>query len=148
MTPPLRRRWPWFLLIGSLAVNMLAGGFVVAHALRPPPPPPGPEHALGHFIERAAERLSPEDAAILRRALEDARPLFVRMHAARGDFGARMRTELIATPFDPERVRALFDSSRAADDAVRAEIEARVVETMKRLSPKGRLGLAESRMPP
>ncbi len=143
MTPTARRRWPWYLLIGSLAINMLAGGFVVAHAIRPPPPPPGPEHALGRFIDDAASRLTPEDAALLRRALDDARPLFVRMHAARADFGARLRTELIASPFDPDRIRALFDSSRAADDALRAEIESRVVETIKRLSPQGRLGLAE-----
>ncbi|MFD1626939.1 periplasmic heavy metal sensor [Azospirillum griseum] len=141
MTPTARRRWPWYLLIGSLAVNMLAGGFVVAHALRPPPP--SPEQAIVRFIDDVTQRLSPEDAAILRRALDDARPLFVRMHAARTDFGARLRTELIASPFDPERIRALFDSSRAADDAVRAEIESRVVETIKRLSPQGRLGLAE-----
>jgi len=147
MTPPLRRRWPWFLLIGSLAVNMLAGGFVVAHALRPPPPPPGPEQAFGHFVERASERMSVEDAALLRQALEGARPLFVRMQAARGDFMARMRTELIATPFDGERMVAMLSGNRVSDDALRMEIEARLVETMKRLSPQGRLVFAESLRP-
>lgn len=146
MTPPLRRRWPWFLLVGSLAVNMLAGGFVVAHMLRPPPPP-GPEHALNHFIERAAADLPPADVVILRRAVDEARPLFVRMHANREEFGPRLRRELTATPFDNDRVKALFDASRAADDALRAQIEIRAVETLKSLSQEARLRLAENRGP-
>ncbi len=146
MTPPLRRRWPWFLLVGSLAVNMLAGGFAVAHMLRPPPPP-GPEHALNHFIDRAAKDLPAADVTVLRRALDDARPLFVRMHANREEFGPRLRMELAAAPFDGDRVKALFDASRSADDALRAQIETRAVDTLKKLSPEARLRLAESRTP-
>lgn len=147
MTPSLRRRWPWFLLVGSLALNMLAGGFIVAHAFRPPPPPPGPERALEHFIDRAAEDLSPGDVAILRKALRDARPLFVRMHVSREEFAPRLRTELMADPFDPGRVKALFDSSHAIDESLRSDLESRVVDTLSRLSPEGRLRLAESRLP-
>ena len=146
MTPTIRRRWPWFLLVGSLAVNMLAGGFAVALLLRPPPPP-GPEHALNHFIDRAAKDLPPEDVAALRRALEEARPLFVRMHANRDAFGPRLRTELSAKPFDADRVKALFDTSRATDDALRAEIENRAVDVLKGLSAEARLRLAENRQP-
>ncbi|PWC39237.1 periplasmic heavy metal sensor [Azospirillum sp. TSO35-2] len=147
MTPSIRRRWPWFLLIGSLALNMLAGGFVVAHAFGPPPPPPGPEHALEHFIDRISSRLSPDDAAIVRKAMDDARPMFVRMQVSREEFIPRLRTELMANPFDPNRVRALFDGIHSADEKLRTDLDARVVDTLSRLSPEGRLRLAESRLP-
>lgn len=146
MTPPIRRRWPWFLLVGSLAVNMLAGGFAVAHMVRPPPPP-GPEGALNRFIDHVSKDLPPGDADVLRRALDEARPLFVRMHTIRDEFGPRLRAELIASPFDLDRIRALFESGRAADDALRVEIDGRAIEVIKRLSPEARLRLAESRLP-
>ncbi|CBS88894.1 periplasmic heavy metal sensor [Azospirillum lipoferum] len=146
MTPSIRRRWPWFLLVGSLALNMLAGGFVVAHAFRPPPPP-GPEQMLERFVDEVSARLSSADATILRKALDDARPLFVRIRVGREEFAPRLRTELMAEPFDPKRLKALFESIHANDAALRSEFEARVADTMSRLSPEGRLRLAESRLP-
>ena len=147
MTPSIRRRWPWFLLVGSLALNMLAGGFVVAHSFRPPPPPPGPEHMLERLVHEVSDRLSPADAAILRKALDDARPLFVRIRVGREEFTPRLRTELMAEPFDPKRLTALFENIHANDAALRREFEARVADTLSRLSPEGRLRLAESRLP-
>ncbi|MBP2232085.1 putative membrane protein [Azospirillum agricola] len=146
MTPSVRRRWPWFLLVGSLAVNMLAGGFAVAHMLRPPPPP-GPEGALAHLVDHVAKDLPAADVAILRRAMDDARPLFVRMRATHEEFGPRLREELVARPFDADRLAALFVGRRATDEALRNEIETRIVDTLKRLSPEARLRLAESRLP-
>lgn len=147
MTPSIRRRWPWFLLVGSLALNMLAGGFVVAHTFRPPPPPPGPEHVVERFVDEVSARLSPADAAILRKALDDARPLFVRFRAAREEVVPRLRTELMAEPFDPARLKVLFESIHTNDAALRKEFEARVADILSRLSPEGRLRLAESRLP-
>lgn len=148
MTPAIRRRWPWFLLVGSLALNMLAGGFVVAHAFRPPPPPPsGPEHLVERFVDDVSPRLSPADAAILRKAMDDARPLFVRMHISREEFAPRLRMALMAQPFDPAGLKALFGSIHASDAALRSEFETHVVDTLSRLSPEGRLRLAESRLP-
>lgn len=146
MTPSIRRRWPWFLLVGSLALNMLAGGFVVAHSFRPPPPP-GPEHMLERLVDEVSEELSPGDAAILRKALDDARPLFVRIRVGREEFAPRLRTELMAEPFDPKRLTALFENIHANDAALRSEFEARVADTLSRLSPEGRLRLAESHLP-
>ena len=136
MTPSIRRRWPWFLLVGSLALNMLSGGFVVAHAFRTPP-----------LVDEVSDRLSPADAAILCKALDDAQPLFVRIHAGREEFAPRLRTELTAEPFDSKRLTALFDNIHANDAALRREFEARVADTLSRLSPEGRLRLAESPLP-
>ncbi len=147
MTPSIRRRWPWFLLVGSLALNMLAGGFVVAHAFRVPPPPPGPELMLERLVDDAARRLSSADAAILRKAIDDVRPMFVRMRVGREEFVPRLRTELMADRFDPVRLKSLFDAVHANDAKLRSELEARLVETFSRLSPEGRLRLAESRLP-
>ena len=146
MTPSIRRRWPWFLLVGSLALNMLSGGFVVAHAFRTPPPP-GPEHMLERRVDEVSDRLAPADAAILCKALDDAQPLFVRIHAGREEFAPRLRTELTAEPFDSKRLTALFDNIHANDAALRREFEARVADTLSRLSPEGRLRLAESPLP-
>ena len=87
------------------------------------------------------------DAAILRKAMDDARPLFIRMHVSREEFAPRLRMALMARPFDPAGLKALFDSVHANDAALRSEIEARVVDTLSRLSPEGRLRLAESRLP-
>ncbi|MBY6264511.1 periplasmic heavy metal sensor [Azospirillum sp. 412522] len=147
MTPSIRRRWPWFLLVGSLALNMLAVGFVVAHSFRPPPPPGGPERMLERFVDDVSQQLSPADAGVLRKALDDARPLFIRMHVSREEFPPRLRTALMAQPFDPADVKALFDTVHANDAALRNEVETRIVETLSRLSPEGRLRLAESRLP-
>ncbi|MGF7175159.1 periplasmic heavy metal sensor [Azospirillum doebereinerae] len=145
-TPTARRRWPWFLLVGSLAVNMLAGGFAVAHMLRPPPPPPGPE-AVAHFIDGVSKHLPAADAAILRNALDEARPLFARMDEKRAAFGPRLRAELAAKPFDQERLKALIDANRVEDERLRGEIDDRVVTTLGRLSPEARHRLSESRVP-
>ena len=73
--------------------------------------------------------------------------LFVRIHAGREEFAPRLRTELTAEPFDPKRLTALFDNIHANDAALRSEFEARVADTLSRLSPEGRLRLAESPLP-
>lgn len=73
--------------------------------------------------------------------------LFVRIHAGRDEFAPRLRTELTAEPFDPKRLTALFDNIHANDAALRSEFEARVADTLSRLSPEGRLRLAESPLP-
>ncbi|MDQ2106616.1 periplasmic heavy metal sensor [Azospirillum isscasi] len=139
------RRWPWYLLVGSLAVNMLLGGILAAQALHllPPPPPPEPGQGMERFIERAARELSPTDAEILRRGYEAERGTLDRIHENMEAMRGQLRTSMQAPAFDPEALRRAFEQAHATEAELRNRVDSRVIETLGRLSPEGRRKLVE-----
>lgn len=141
---PRTRRWPWYLLVASLAGNMLLGGAFAAMLLRPPPPPPGgPVQGVEAFVERAARHLAPEDTALVRQAFEAERPSLVRMHDTMEELRRRLRAGTLAQPFDPDALRRAFDEAHAVEADLRRRLDARVIETLSRMSEDGRRRLVE-----
>ena len=141
MTPTAQRRWPWYLLVASLAGNMLMGGVFAARFLHHPPP--GPEHAVRRFVERASDVLPPEDAEILRRALEAERETLVRMGGNMEELRRRLEAGVTASPFDPQAVSRAFEAARTTDAELRRRLDDKVVEVLSRMSEEGRRRLAE-----
>ncbi|QCO06859.1 periplasmic heavy metal sensor [Azospirillum argentinense] len=143
--PAAPRRWPWYLLIGSLAVNMLLGGILAAQALHlmPPPPPPDPGQGIARFVERAERSLSPADAAILRRGYEAERTAIESMHQNMEAMRHQIRESMKAPTFDPEGLRRAFEQAHATEAELRGRMDSRVIEVLGQLSPEGRRKLME-----
>lgn len=141
-----RNRWPTIVLLLSLGANMFLGGFLLGH--RPPPfgPPPGggpPDPA--HMVERVAARLSPDDAAILRRALDANRDLFEEERRRRREFPDRLRAALKAEPFDPKALLRIFEENDREEAQSRGRIAAALVASVAAMSPEGRRRMADFR---
>lgn len=136
---PRQRRWPWYLLVASLAGNMLLGGAFAAMLLHPPPPPHhGPMRGFEAFVERASRRLPPDDAALLRQAFEAERPSLVRMEATMDELRRRLRAGILAQPFDPDALRRAFDEAHATEAELRQRFDVKAIETLSRMSAEGR----------
>ncbi|MFC5357694.1 periplasmic heavy metal sensor [Azospirillum himalayense] len=139
------RRWPWYLLVGSLAVNMLLGGILAAQALHllPPPPPPEPGQGMKGFIERAARELSPADAEVLRHSYEAERATLTRMHENMEAMRDQLWASMQAPAFDPEALRRSLEEAHATEADLRRRVDSRVIEALVQLSPEGRRKLVE-----
>ncbi len=139
------RRWPWYLLVGSLAMNMLLGGILAAQALHllPPPPPPDPGQGIARFVERAEHGLSPADAAILRSGYEAERATVERMQENMDSMRRHLRDSMQAPSFDPDGLRRALEEAHATEAALRDRLDSRVIEVLGRLSPEGRRKLLE-----
>lgn len=142
----LGRRWPWYLLIASLATNMLLIGIFVGQVMfgHPPPPPPGPA-GLERFIDRVSERLSAADAAVLRDSFEEKRSLFDRLEDNRDSLRRGVDRALRSDPFDANGLTRTFDDFHRRENAISEEIDGAVVDVLSRLSAEGRRTLAAFR---
>lgn len=133
-------------LMLSLAVNMFFAGLAVSHVGRRPPPPHGPPGPEG-FILRLAETLPPDDAALLHRALDANRPTIRAEHEVRESFPQRLRIALLAEPFDPKALIAVFEDTDRQEHALRQRVQASLAEAAAAMSPEGRRRMAEFRPP-
>jgi uncharacterized membrane protein len=144
MIPPTaQRRWPWYLLVASLAGNMLLIGAFTAHFFHPPPPPPGLSHGMKRLVERASDILPPADAQILRRAFDAERGALALMDDNQDAMRQRLRDAVRATPFDAEALRNALDAARTTDLELRRRVDSKVVEVLSQLSDEGRRRLAD-----
>ncbi|MBK3736885.1 periplasmic heavy metal sensor [Azospirillum brasilense] len=143
--PAAPRRWPWYLLVGSLGMNMLLGGILAAQALHlmPPPPPPDPGQGIARFVERAERALSPADAAILRRGYEAERTSIERMHQNMETMRHQIRESIKAPIFDPDGLRLSLEQAHATEAELRGRMDSRVIEVLGQLSPEGRRKLMD-----
>lgn len=148
MIPLIRNRWPMIVLLLSLGANMFLGGFILGHRpppFGPPPPPGGPPPDPARMVERVASQLAPEDAAILRRALNANRSLFEDELRRRHEFPNRLRAALKAEPFDPKALLAVFEENDREEAQLRERIAAALVGAAAAMSPEGRRRMAEFR---
>ncbi|MGQ9365011.1 periplasmic heavy metal sensor [Azospirillum sp. ST 5-10] len=142
------RRWPWYLLIASLAANMLLIGIFVGQLMHwgpPPPPPPGPERRLAHFVDRVAEVLSPADASVLRETFEAKRSLLRQQEDNRDALRRAVERALSGDTYDAQALADAFARFHAADDELSRQVDAAVVDVLGRLSAEGRQTLADFR---
>ncbi|WP_029009306.1 periplasmic heavy metal sensor [Azospirillum halopraeferens] len=140
--PTVRCRWPWYLLVASLGLNMFFGVVLAARAWHHRPPP-SPEHRFEQFIERASGVLGPADAELLREAFATERASLAAIHANIEVLRLKLRESLTADTFDADALARTFDRTRTMELDLRRRVDARVVETLNRLSDEGRHRLAD-----
>lgn len=132
-------RW---LLIASLALNLLVAGLLLGSLIFDDGPGRGPrpvELALGPF----ARALDEEDRHAILESLRD-RPDLRPMRgeereAAFADILAAVRAE----PFDPARAGAALAAQSSRVEAVQAAVQAELLERLRAMTPEQRAAFAE-----
>ncbi|BBL70806.1 hypothetical protein MoryE10_14120 [Methylogaea oryzae] len=105
--------------------------------------PHAPWLSLESIEERYAARLSDNDAAVFRRALEAHKAeLAARIDASR-ETRAAVRQTMQAEPFDPTRLETAFADSRRAMSDFQQALQSLLLDTAGKLSADGRKRLSE-----
>ncbi len=134
-----------WLLLASLAANVFLGVTVGMHFSRGPKgPPPRPERLL----EEMADVLPPEDARVLRAAMEAHRTDFSESRDEPRRHHEQIRLALMAEPFDVEAFRRASSEFRAKRERMGDRLDVVLIEALPKMSPEGRKRLAEFRPPP
>jgi uncharacterized membrane protein len=141
-----RRSGSRWLLLASLALNLFFVGVAVAMAIRAPAPPPRWDPNVFVRVERLAATLPPADARVLNdmiaadhAAIESAQSKY---HAARDEIRASLRQN----PFKVEDMRAAMGKTRAARQSFDLVIQGVFADAAAKMSPAGRLALADWRI--
>ena len=138
-------RWSWthWLLLASLVINGLLGGYLIGRQAGPPHwrmPPTARESAtltLGTVPPPLREAMRAE----LRERRGDVRPRFETLRAARGE----LRDAISAEPFDPKRLETAFATLRTAQSTLQVELHAVAVEVVGKMTAEERKRIAEWR---
>ncbi|MHB1218237.1 MAG: periplasmic heavy metal sensor [Alphaproteobacteria bacterium] len=134
------RRTRVFLAV-SLALNLFLAGMMIAWHMRPPPPGPWFER----MIQRMSADLPPADREILRASYQARQGELDRMdkeaRAAREKVSAAMR----AQPYDPAALDQAMAAAREVREPVVKTVEQAVAEAAAKMSPEGRMKLADWR---
>lgn len=140
-----RRAGSRWLLLGSLALNLFFVGVALAMAIRAPAPSSRWNPNVFVRIERLAATLPASDAKMLQgmiaanhAAIESAQNKY---RAARDEIRATLRQN----PFKVEDMRAAMAKTRAAHQSFDVVIQGIFAEAAAKMSPAGRLALADWR---
>lgn len=159
-------RWLALAMLLSLGGNAFLGGYLLGNRppfLHPdgpppfgPPPddpggpggpgsglPPGPER----FVARLADRLPPDDAAILRGALAENREFFEAEDERRRDFPRRLTAALGAEPFDAKAFEQVLADHDESEYLAHQRMRTVLVKVAASLSPGARQTLLNMRPP-
>jgi uncharacterized membrane protein len=120
------------LLVLSLGVNVFLSGWIASSWWYRFPPP-------GGMVERIASRLSADDARILRSAFA----VVDRERAQGPALHGRVVAALRAEPFDPKALDAALADEFAGFEAFGRTMRGALVQAAERMSPEGRVKLAE-----
>jgi len=128
----------------SLALNLFLAGTMIAWHMRPPPPPP-PGPWFERMIQRMSAGLPQADREILQTAYQARKGELERMdkdvQAARERVGAAMR----AQPYDPAVLEQAMAQARDVREPVVESVEQAVAEAAAKMTPEGRMKLADWR---
>lgn len=129
-----------YLLLASLALNLVLGAGLV-WLLRAPPPPDSPPAMFRPDALRQA--LSPQRSALVEtvaaRHREAMRARIGRIHQARGE----VREALRAEPFERGALDAAFERLREAESGAATEAHALLADLASEASPADRVRLAQ-----
>lgn len=144
MTPlvgPMRRSLR-YLLIGSLALNLLGLGLVGGAIIRGPDgfrAPRGVDLALGPIVQA----LAPEDRDAIRAELRIREALQLRPRRDRDALINALLAALRAETFDPAAVQAALDVPRDRALAVQQAAQQALLNRITAMTPAGRLAFAD-----
>jgi len=132
----------------SLAVNLLAAGFLVSRALHlhrfPPPAPQGAPFDEGPFLGprgllgQAGSRNAPRVREVMRAHAGELRQGRAELHAKREAVEAALRAE----PFDAAALERALGELRASTNAAQERMHAAMVDLAKKLPAEERRALA------
>jgi len=151
-TPP--RRWIFWALLASAAVNLLLIGLFIGHLMHPALGWRGmhgagfaAERERGGMMDRALRDLPREERKEIREFWEErrkaARPRIEALREARDE----ARKAMTAEPFDKAKAAAALAEVRRRGDALQAELHASLIESAAKLPPEVRARLGEMRGP-
>lgn len=136
-------KWTHWLLLASLVLNGLLGGYLIGRIS-------GSPHWRGHMAGDAPSPfglsslptpLREAMRAKLRENRGEARQMFEGLRAARGE----LREAIGAEPFDPARLTAAFAELRTTQGALQQNLHGIAVEVVTQMTPDERKRLAEWR---
>ena len=135
-------RWRRWLLVVSLALNILVLGLVAGAVLRGGPPG-GAAVRVDLTLGPLLRALEAEDRAAIRAGLQTRRPVERRSRVEmRRDMRA-MRDALRAEAFEPARMRALMDRQFARLRTIQGRAADQVIAHLATMSPAERRALAD-----
>jgi uncharacterized membrane protein len=141
--PPAGKRTPRYLLIGSLALNLLVLGLVGGAILRDGPGgfggPRGVDLTLGPIVEA----LAPQDRQAIRADLRAHEALRIRPRQERQAMIAALQRALRADAYDPAAVEAALSMQRDRLAAVQVAGQQALVARINLMSPADRLAFAD-----
>ena len=109
-----------------------------------PPPPPDPNR----MIEQMVAVLSPADGAVMRRAFDAERDNLQAAHHDPSAMHRQIHDALLAEPFDPARLQAVFAAEDQGHAAMGAAVGRMLAQAASQMSPEGRHRLADFRPGP
>ena len=139
--PPMRRRMR-YLLIGSLAMNLLVLGVVGGAVIRGPGGfggPRGVDLALGPIVEA----LAPEDRQAIRTQLRADNALRLRPLQNRAALIAALQASLRAEPYDPAATEAALSVQSDRLMQVQRAGQQALADRIGLMSPEARLAFAD-----
>lgn len=143
--PAQPSRWKW-LLIASLALNLLVAGAIAGRVVFGPHHGPGRwGQAPGDFGLMGFSKLLPSDRqTLVRQNLRAARPEFRELRAETVELRKQAADVLLAEPFDKAALKAALDRVGAGETRVRDKGVDVFVDTAGQLTPDERKTLAEA----
>jgi uncharacterized membrane protein len=138
-------RW---LLAGSLAVNLFLVAFVGVEAwrMRHPLSSGLAEGAVESVFKQIGERLPADDRTVLRRAFAARLPALIAAGRDSRDGLDQARADIEADPFDPAKLRADLEAARTARQRAGLLVQEVLLDSLPRLSPRGRKAIADFRL--
>ena len=140
--PAPMRRSMRYVLIGSLAVNLLVLGLVAGAVIRGPDgfrAPRGVDLALGPIVAA----LAPEDRDAIRAELRQREALQLRPRRDRDALIGALLLALRAEPFDPAATQAALNVPRDRALAVQQAVQQSLLARITAMTPAGRLAFAD-----
>lgn len=138
-----------YLLLGSLALNLLFAGGAGAvalqhsHAAAPLQPVAGIKHGVEYKFNRIVATLPPADARIMRKQFRAEAIKLAEAEAQVRISEEAIRDSLRAQPFDPAAVRNAMAETSAARDSFYQLVHNVVAAATEQMSPAGRETLAD-----
>ncbi|MEM7471915.1 MAG: periplasmic heavy metal sensor [Pseudomonadota bacterium] len=139
---PTGRNWLRWLLVASLAINLLvAGAFIGSYAS----PKSGKERnqtaemAVGPY----GRAFSKEDRSAMRASFEQRRGTFRENRAKMRAFAQSLAEVVRATPFEGDAVRAILTEQRALQIQMQEAGSTIMIERLEQMSPERRAAFAD-----
>jgi uncharacterized membrane protein len=143
LAPAMTRSSSRWLLLASLALNLFFIGVVVALAIRSPATASRWDRDVFVRVERIADTLPAQDAALLRAQIAAKRGGIESAQAKYRSAQDIIRAAMRAEPFDADALRTTMANTRAARQAFDQTIQGAFADAAEQMSPAGRQALAD-----
>lgn len=140
---PRPRNWTRWLLLASLVINGLLGGYVVGRAFMHHPPPPPMMGAPGMPGGMGGGGLTPPLREAVKNDLKH-REIKQRVDAIR-EARIAIRDAMLAEPFDRDRLDKAFDGLLDSQQALQRDLQRAASGAVARMSPEERKRVADWR---